>query len=151
MFCPVYETQLVRSKRVEYKAERINSTDAAKRVILELTRPILENSTTEKFLVISCDTKLKPIGVHLVTSGTLDASLVHPREVFQHAILANASSIFLVHNHPSGDPTPSTADHSVTRRLKDVGDILGISVVDHIIVGHDETAGWHALSMLESN
>jgi DNA repair protein RadC len=149
MFIPVYETQLVRAKRVEYRAAAINSSAVAKRVILELTRPILENSTTEKFIVVSVDTKLKPIGVHVVTSGTLDASLVHPREVFQHAILANAASIFLVHNHPSGDLTPSGPDRDVTRRLKDCGQLLGIPVNDHIIVGHNDDYGWSAASLAE--
>lgn len=66
--------------------------------------------------------------------GTLDASLVHPREVFKPAIRDSASSIILVHNHPSGDPTPSREDHAVTDRLTSSGELLGIDVLDHIIV-----------------
>ncbi len=147
--CVVYECQLVRSSTVTFTSERISSTHVAIRVIAELVRPILENAPSEKFMVVTLDTKLKVIGLHQVTVGTLDASLVHPREVFQHALLANASSIILVHNHPSGDTTPSSQDRSVTERLKKCGEMLGIQVVDHIIVGHDD-GEWKAISLAES-
>ena len=92
MKCPVYVCELVRQKNVNYTAGKLNSSQNAKRVIAELVRPILENSPQEQFLIVSCDTKLKPIGVHLVTIGTLDASLVHPREVFRHSRRSNPSS-----------------------------------------------------------
>jgi len=145
-YCPLYECQLVRCKALAYEVGQMNSTDNAQRVVRELTRPVLENSTTEKFMIVSVDTKLKPIGLHEITSGTLDASLVHPREVFQPAMLANASGIFLVHNHPSGDLTPSRQDREVTDRLRKCGELLGIQVFDHIIVGH--SAGeWNSASL----
>lgn len=136
MKCPLYETQLVRSKSIDYKYGRCNSTAVACRIACELTRGILENSPVEKFMIITLDTKLKPIGLHVITSGTLDASLVHPREVFRPALLCAASSILLVHNHPSGDLDPSQQDYEVTKRLRDCGQMLGIQVLDHIIVGH---------------
>jgi DNA repair protein RadC len=104
----------------------------------------------EKFLIVTLDTKLKAIGLHVITSGTLDASLVHPREVFAPAILASASSIILVHNHPSGDLVPSRQDNEVTDRLRKVGELLGIQVVDHIIVGH-ENGEFRGQSLLEVN
>ena len=89
----------------------------------------------ERFVVACLNTKNRIQSVVEVTVGTLDASLVHPREVFKPAILEGASSILLSHNHPSGDPTPSKEDHQVTRRMEQAGELLGISVLDHIIHG----------------
>lgn len=89
----------------------------------------------EKFCVLLLDTKNQPISNILVSMGTLNSSLVHPREVFKPAIKKSANSIVLVHNHPSGNPTPSAEDIQVTKRLKESGDILGIKVLDHIIIG----------------
>ena len=89
----------------------------------------------EEFWIVTLDTKNKPIEAHQITVGTLDASLVHPREVFKPAILDSASSILLVHTHPSGDPTPSREDIQVTDRLTEVGKIQGIDVLDHIVIG----------------
>ena len=86
---------------------------------------------------MTLDTKNGVIDTHRITVGTLDASLVHPREVFRAAIKDAASSIILVHNHPSGDPTPSGADIDVTNRLTESGKLLGIDVLDHIVLGHD--------------
>lgn len=88
----------------------------------------------EEFHIVTLDTKHKPLRTHLITRGTLDASLVHPREVFRKAIRDAASAVLLVHNHPSGDPTPSREDRTVTDRLMEVGRLVGIEVLDHIIV-----------------
>ena len=89
----------------------------------------------EEFHIVCLDTKNKIIATHQISVGTLDASLVHPREVFRPAIKDSASSILLVHNHPSGDPTPSQEDLSVTDRLEESGVTLGIQVLDHIVLG----------------
>jgi DNA repair protein RadC len=89
----------------------------------------------EQFQVVLLNTRRKLIRVERVAQGTLDTILVHPREVFRLAIAANASAIVLVHNHPSGDPTPSEADIKVTRDLIRAGQILKIEVLDHIILG----------------
>ncbi len=86
-------------------------------------------------MVLLLNNKNKIIGIHTVTVGTLDASLTHPREIFKAAFLANAASIVLAHNHPSGDPAPSAEDHTVTRQLRDAGALLGIEVHDHIVLG----------------
>jgi DNA repair protein RadC len=75
------------------------------------------------------------IGFNLVAIGTLTSALVHPREVFKAAILANAAAIILVHNHPSGDPEPSAEDRALTSRLKEAGEILGIRILDHVVIG----------------
>ena len=88
----------------------------------------------EEFHIVTLNTKLQPIGHHLITVGTLDASLVAPREVFRPAIRDAASAVLLVHNHPSGDPTPSRQDIMVTDQLEAVAKIVGIQVIDHVIV-----------------
>lgn len=94
------------------------------------------NPTVEQFIVILLDRKNHPLGRHVVSSGTLTSSLVHPREVFKPAILGSAASIIVSHNHPSsGDPAPSAADIQVTRQLRDAAKILGIDLLDHVIVG----------------
>lgn len=94
----------------------------------------------EGFAVIHLNARHEPVSVEIVSVGSLNASIVHPREVFKGAILAGAASIIIGHNHPSGDPEPSDEDRSITRRLADVGDLLGIAVLDHVIVG-DRRAG----------
>lgn len=95
----------------------------------------LYNEDRESFHVIILDTKKRVIGNNLVSIGTLDSSLVHPREVFKLPIMISASSIMVVHNHPGGDPTPSLEDKLLTKRLVEAGKILGIPVIDHIIIG----------------
>lgn len=92
----------------------------------------------EEFHIVTLDTKNQVIDTHQITIGTLDASLVHPREVFRPAIKDAASSILLVHNHPSGDPTPSREDVAVTQRLTKAGTTLGIDVLDHIVLGRPD-------------
>ena len=89
----------------------------------------------EHFVVCMLDQKNHVIGIHTVSMGSLTASIVHPREVFKAAILANAATILCGHNHPSGDPQPSQEDRAITQRLAEAGKLLGINVVDHIIIG----------------
>ena len=89
----------------------------------------------ENFLVVYLSTRRKPIGWSVISTGTLDTILVHPREVFKGAIVANAAAIVLGHNHPSGDPSPSEADIKVTRDLMRAGQLLKIEVLDHLILG----------------
>ncbi len=127
------------------RVARIEAKQAAVSVKITSTREALEycehefarladDAVQEEFHIVTLDTKHKPIHTHLITRGTLDASLVHPREVFRPAIRDSASAILLVHNHPSGDPTPSREDHNVTRQLTEAGKLLGIPVLDHIVV-----------------
>jgi DNA repair protein RadC len=97
-------------------------------------RPRLRTLQRESFQVLLLDGRHRLITIEEVSLGTLTASLVHPREVFREAIRHAAAAIVLVHNHPSGDPTPSSEDRSVTRRLGSAGQLLGISVLDHVIV-----------------
>ena len=96
---------------------------------------LLQNEPSEVFGILCLSTKHRVIAYHEVGRGTLDSVLVHPREVFKAALLANAAGIIAAHVHPSGDPTPSADDVEVTGRLAAAGDILGVPVLDHIIIG----------------
>lgn len=113
---------------------KINSTAAAIEYCQRHFSRLASDATQEEFHIVTLDTKLQPIQSHQISVGTLDASLVHPREVFKPAIRDSAAAILLVHNHPSGDPTPSRQDREITERLKRSGEILGVQVIDHIIV-----------------
>lgn len=95
----------------------------------------LKDKRKECFLILLLDSKNRVIKEERISEGTLTSSLVHPREAFAPAIRAAAASVILVHNHPSGDPTPSREDEEITRRMAEGGRILGISVLDHVIIG----------------
>ncbi len=103
--------------------------------IAELLREENRMYEVENFQVVLLNTRRKLIRVDNISHGTLDTILVHPREVFKSAIAANAAAIVLVHNHPSGDPTPSESDIKVTRDLIRAGQLLKIEVLDHVIIG----------------
>jgi len=90
----------------------------------------------EAFYVIVLNRKNRPLGRHRVTVGTATAALAHPREVFRIAVVASASAIICVHNHPSGDPAPSAADAQITRLLREAGSTLEIPLLDHVIIGN---------------
>jgi DNA repair protein RadC len=104
--------------------------------IAPLLRSLFDGLDREQVIVCCLDTTHRPIGISLVSVGTLNESLVHPREVFKPAILLNASAIILAHNHPSGDPTPSTEDRRITERLTKAGTLLGITLLDHLVYGN---------------
>lgn len=95
-------------------------------------------SDKEKFLVAYLDDENKLLGVETISIGTLNASIVHPRDVMKKALEYKSSKMILSHNHPSGDPTPSNEDLNITRRLEDVGEVLGIQILDHIIIGNGD-------------
>jgi DNA repair protein RadC len=96
--------------------------------------PRLRWAVTESFWVMGLDSRLRVLSVSCVSRGTVDACLVHPREVFAPVIQARAASLIVVHNHPSGDPTPSQDDQEVTDQLSRAGALLGIPVLDHIVI-----------------
>jgi DNA repair protein RadC len=97
----------------------------------------LQGTDREHFIVLFLDSESKVMGLNTVSVGTLTESLVHPREVFKGAILANAASIIIAHNHPSGEHYPSEADIAVTTKLKESGRILGILIEDHVVIGEE--------------
>jgi len=102
--------------------------------VVNLVKPKLKDKKKEHFLIISLDSRNNLIKVSKVSVGSLNASIVHPREVFKEAIQSSAASVILVHNHPSNDSTPSEDDLEITKRLVEAGKILGIEVIDHIII-----------------
>jgi DNA repair protein RadC len=111
-------------------------------------------SLVEQFGVVMLDTRNHVLRIKIVSIGSLDQAVVHPREVFREAAAASAAAIVLFHNHPSGDPTPSPDDVALTRRLADAGEIMGIEVLDHLILGDGRffsmrEAGGVALARLE--
>lgn len=134
----VFETRMARIEEsgAGYSATKITSTADSIEWCKSVFVPYFaDKMNQEEFLVATLDTKHRPTAIIRITRGTLDASLVHPREVFRAAIEWGASAILLIHNHPSGDPTPSREDIAVTDRLKEVGKVVGITVLDHIVVG----------------
>jgi len=126
------------------EAYLVDSTKSA--CELPVIRELLQGADREMFLCIHLSTKNRVISWEVVAIGSLDSSVVHPRELFKGAILANAASVILVHNHPSGDPTPSRADVRLTGRMVEAGEILGISVLDHVVC-----AGGRTMSLRERN
>jgi DNA repair protein RadC len=119
----------------------VNETPPAERLPLRGSHDIyslmtdLQTADREKFVVLHLDNKHRLLCLDVVSVGSLTASIVHPREVLKTALLVNAAAIVLVHNHPSGDPTPSREDLEITRRIREACDILGLRVLDHVIVG----------------
>jgi len=107
----------------------VTAMDAARILV-----PQFGTKTVEHFGVLLLDTKHRVLRTTLISVGTLDASIVHPREVFREATIAGAFAIILFHNHPSGDPKPSQDDVALTRRLIDAGELMGITVMDHLIL-----------------
>ena len=93
------------------------------------------DAVVETAMMLALDTKNKVIGIFEISRGSLNASIIHPRDIFQRAILVNAASVILAHNHPSGDPTPSPEDVALTKKLVDAGKVMDITVLDHVIVG----------------
>ncbi len=100
----------------------------------EHLRALLLGRQTEQVAVLALDTRRSILAREIVSQGTLTQSLAHPREIFRTAIKLGAAAVVVGHNHPSGDPTPSSDDHALTRRLKEAAEILGIPLVDHVIV-----------------
>lgn len=103
--------------------------------VAALLGPAMRAGQQEAFVAVLLDVKQRVVATTLVSLGTLDCSLVHPRDLFRPALRASAASVILAHNHPSGNPEPSPEDLAPTRRLADAGRLLGIPVADHVIVG----------------
>ncbi|MPZ72153.1 MAG: DNA repair protein RadC [Nitriliruptorales bacterium] len=110
-----------------------------------IVRPLLEGRDREHCLLISLDVKHRVLGVATISIGSVDHTFMAPREIFREALLAGASAVFLAHNHPSGDPTPSSDDRQMTRRLAQAGQTLGVDVLDHLVVGNP---AWVSLARL---
>ncbi|ODV53735.1 MULTISPECIES: JAB domain-containing protein [Lysinibacillus] len=127
----IVSVKLVKEASMLYKQRRVRSPQDS----YELFRDYIGEVDREHFVVACLDTKNQPTNISTVHIGSLNTSIVHPREVMKTAILSNAASIICCHPHPSGDPTPSPEDIDVTERLAEVGKIVGIELLDHIIIG----------------
>ena len=136
-------------KRIEQNQnEKIvisNPADVAK-----IVGPRLNHKQKEHFLILSLGTRNTVKKISEITVGILDSSLIHPREVFKEAIQSLASSIILVHNHPSGDPNPSEADIEITKKMVKTGSIIGIKVLDHVITAGQEVYSFQENGLVES-
>jgi DNA repair protein RadC len=111
-------------------------------------RENLGREMRELFYVVLLNNKNRKIREVKVSEGSLTASLVHPREVYNPVIRESAAAVIFVHNHPSGDPAPSPEDIDITRRLKEVGDVMGVRVLDHVVIGHDRFFSFNDKGML---
>lgn len=140
------ERKPLRLKVIKPVYESIKISEAAA-LYLEKTTPLsssitvadmfgfLRHETKEHFIALHLDSKNRLLCLEIVSVGSLNASIVHPREVYKSALLSSAAAIVFVHNHPSGDPTPSREDIELTSRLKEAGELLGIRLLDHVVIG----------------
>ncbi|PKE65705.1 DNA repair protein RadC [Macrococcoides caseolyticum] len=129
----IVSIQMVKEKVMWYSERKVSSPENAAKIM----REFVGSSDREVFIVLSLNTKNEPTHIEKVSVGSLNASIIHPREVFKSAILSNAANIILGHNHPSGHPQPSYEDIEATKRLYEVGKLIGIDVLDHIIFTDD--------------
>lgn len=125
--------KMVKDSSILYDKRKISSPNDAYNV----GKRFMDGTDREELVVCCLDTKNQPIALNVVSIGTLNSSIVHPREVFKAAILCNSASIILFHNHPSGDPTPSLEDFAATQRIVECGKLIGIELIDHVIIGDD--------------
>ncbi|MFX4261600.1 RadC family protein [Pelotomaculum propionicicum] len=128
----------------DHRRPVIKSPDDAASLVMEEMR----HFDREHFRAILLNTKNQVIGTDKVSVGTLNSSAVHPRELFRNAIKRGAASVILVHNHPSGDPSPSREDKDITLRVKEAGNIIGIDVLDHIIIGDNKFTSFKANGLI---
>jgi DNA repair protein RadC len=128
----VYETITIKDEISNYLSphERYTSPEQ-----IFSTFSFLKHETKEYFFAVHLDGKNRILCIDQISVGSLNQSIVHPRETFKSALLSSAAAILLIHNHPSGDPTPSREDIEITRRLKEAGELLGIRVLDHLVIG----------------
>jgi DNA repair protein RadC len=130
----------VRELQIRYRLRRVAGTTLSPARILtpwegaQFLLPLLQHEAVEVCGLVCLSSCYDVLAYHELSRGALDATLVHPREVFRTALLTNARHVLVGHNHPSGDPTPSAADLDVTRRLVRAGEILGLDLVDHLII-----------------
>lgn len=121
-------------KRVMVKQRQMFGKINSPSTVVEFFQGELKHLNKEKFIVVFLNTKNIITSYETISIGSLSASIVHPREVFNRAIKRSAASLILVHNHPSGNPSPSKDDEVITKRLCEVGDVVGIKILDHLII-----------------
>lgn len=125
--------KMVKERHAFYETNKVKSP----RDVANVFHKFFDGIDREQFVVACLNVKNEIVNLSVVSIGSLNSSIVHPREVFKVAVLSNAGSIIVCHNHPSGNTAPSAEDIAVTERLKNCGEMMGISLVDHIILGDD--------------
>lgn len=125
-------------KRVSKEKRKILGRIHSPQTVVHFFQEELKHENKEKFIAVFLNTKNVIMSYAVISIGSLNASIVHPREVFNLAIRRSAASILLIHNHPSGYPEPSKEDEKITKRLKSVGELVGIQVLDHLIITDDD-------------
>lgn len=128
-----YIVQLVRENETPYSGEKINTPAKGAKLLNKIFS--MDCQPAEIFVMLALDSQKQPIGCFLVHQGTISSTVVSPRDVFQRALLVNAHSIIIAHNHPSGETKPSISDMELTKDLRDIGKSLGVKVVDSLIIG----------------
>jgi len=129
----IVRLEMVKEKSVEYGDSQISQPEDVAKIGFKL----LNKADREMFLVICLNVKNQINSVQVASMGTLGSTIIHPREIFKVAIMSNAASVALIHNHPSGNTEPSRDDINITQRLIEAGELLGIRVLDHVIVADD--------------
>ncbi len=130
----IVSLRMVKENSITYSNRVISSpADSA-----DIISDFIEDCDREQMIVCCLDTKNQPTSISVVSIGSLNSAIVHPREVYKTAVLSNASSIIIAHNHPSGITEPSSEDISLTNRLDEAGKIIGIKLLDHLIIGFSE-------------
>ena len=127
----IVSIKMVKESSFLYQTRQILSPNDA----YEMIKDQLQDLDREQFMIACLNTKNEPTNISVVAVGTLNKAIVHPREVFKTAILSNAASVMVFHNHPSGETTPSQQDIQLTSRLYEAGELLGIKLLDHLIIG----------------
>jgi DNA repair protein RadC len=132
-FISVFRISLIRDRHVQFEQKKITTSQEAQGLLKRLIET-QGNPDREQFCIVLLNSKNQIIGINIVSTGDLASATVHPREVLKPAILANASSMILCHNHPSGDLTPSSEDIAVTKRIVKAAKIMGITIHEHLII-----------------
>lgn len=139
--------KMCKEKSVLYSPRKLSSPSDA----VELVRNVLDDTDREQFIVIALNTKNEPMAVNVVSIGSINATIVHPREVFKLGVISNSASLIIAHNHPSGNIEPSLEDISITMRLIEAGKILGIPILDHLIVTDNSYMSFKERNLIDGN
>lgn len=141
----IVHLKLVKESRTLYGIKRFEEPKA----VVEMVRPLFDLADREVMAVMSLNVKNEPLAVEIVAVGGLDSCCVDIRNIFKHALLNNAALIICFHNHPSGYPEPSQEDEQITRRIKESGELLGIRLLDHVIIGDGQFYSFQEYGKLE--
>jgi DNA repair protein RadC len=141
---PLVSLRIVRDRTVRYPVPQVEHGGHA----AALARALIGEAPTESMLVICLDVRVKVLSVSFASMGGTCATAVSPADVFRPAIVAGARAVVLAHNHPSGDPTPSAEDIATTRKMVEMGEVLGVDVVDHVIVTDTDERSMFAMGIL---